>query len=290
MNYKMIQFIQSIHSDNLDSFFRMVTFLGEPYFALACIGMIYWCINKKSGLFIALCYSINTFMNPVLKDIFAVKRPELMYEDIRVLDKSDDYSFPSAHIQGASSVLLSLAVCFKNKIVTIISIILVLFVGISRIYLGAHYLTDIIGGIAVAIGVIKLLYYFYYSKTNINAGKILIIISLLLCILSLILFRTFLCYAGWGFLIGMFMGYMIEEKYVHYCIPTNYFVKAIILIIGLLGMLGVSFLWLYTLGDNLFSILGLYFLLGLYIFAGFPIVIVRLKLCKNVRGGEGIGK
>jgi len=106
----------------------------------------------KIGLPIAGALSASAILGPlVLKNIFAIERPDLN----QLIDISG-FGYPSGHAMNAAvffgmCAIMALRYC-KNKPLkiglTIGAGICILLVGLSRIYLGVHTLTDVIGGYA----------------------------------------------------------------------------------------------------------------------------------------------
>lgn len=89
----------------------------------------------------------------LLKTGFERARPELKYRLVEV----DSFSYPSGHSLGAASVYLMLAIILSKNLssvsgksfITAALLLLVLFIGISRMYLGVHYFSDVIGGFLI---------------------------------------------------------------------------------------------------------------------------------------------
>ena len=153
--YKLITF----NMDNLiTNFYKIITFLGSTKFIVALCGifLILFIILKKKNYGLVICgvLIISTLINNLLKIIFVRERP-----DVLKLVFEDSYSYPSGHTMAAVSmygILLYLVIKSNiNKnlkiLLAIILSIIPILVGLSRVYLGAHFITDVIGAFLMAI-------------------------------------------------------------------------------------------------------------------------------------------
>ena len=143
---------------NLTDFFKFMTFLGEGVsIASFCVlALIVTFILKKRniGLIVAGCVTFNSLFSEGLKRIIQRPRPEIL----RLINESS-YSFPSSHTLASVS-LCGILIYFILKsewdrnVKIIISSLLVLFpllIAISRIYLGVHNASDVLGGAIIAM-------------------------------------------------------------------------------------------------------------------------------------------
>ncbi len=130
---------------------------AEELLLIVLIGYLYWCRDKDLGRHVALTAIAALVLNPMIKNIAARRRPYLDHGKIRILrpvDSSADvndiaaqgFSFPSGHSTNAVSVYGSLAVSAKNRWITALAVAVPILVGLSRVTVGAHYPTDVLGG------------------------------------------------------------------------------------------------------------------------------------------------
>lgn len=145
--------IVRLMNTNLTFIMTFISHLGSAVTLITLvIGGVLLLKNKKHSRLIALNLILVFVLNRLLKLIIARPRPEVLK-----LAEAGGYSFPSGHAMisfGFYGFLIYLV--YKNisnkkiKYPLIIFLsILILLIGISRIYLGAHYATDIIGGFAI---------------------------------------------------------------------------------------------------------------------------------------------
>lgn len=142
----------------LTSIYKVITFFGSTSFIvlLCVIFLIIFIILKKKnyGLIITGVLVISTIFNNVIKIILCRERP-----DVLKLVVENTYSYPSGHTMASVSmygILLYLVLKsnINKKLKIVLSVILgvlPILVAMSRVYLGAHFATDVIGAFLASI-------------------------------------------------------------------------------------------------------------------------------------------
>lgn len=155
-----------IISDAMTPFIKFITCLGGTV-GIIVVGLISMFVinDKKNNISFSICLISSTIINNVIKLFFARARP-----NINPLMIENTYSFPSGHSM-MSMILYGYLIYllynnFKNKkyrwlLISVFSV-LILFIGFSRIYLGVHYVSDVIGGFV--LGIAYLILYIDVSK------------------------------------------------------------------------------------------------------------------------------
>lgn len=148
--------INSLKSDFMDSFFRIITRFGDEeiliLIALACLIFIK---NRRIGLSIVINLASVGLINYILKEIIQRPRPPI---EFRMVQEAS-YSFPSGHAMASLAfyglIIYYLSSYIKNNKIRNISFVglsvLIFLIGISRIYLGVHYASDILAGFLISI-------------------------------------------------------------------------------------------------------------------------------------------
>ena len=153
-------------NDNTTPYIEVFTNLGGALVLVGVSLMIGAIIrNKKISIAILVNLLLATLLNLATKAVFQRERPNISNWLVNELG----YSFPSGHSSVSMAYYGFLIYLVYKKIkntklkwfaITILSII-ILFVGISRIYLGVHYLSDVLGGFLFSIIYLIIFVYFY---------------------------------------------------------------------------------------------------------------------------------
>lgn len=154
MDKNLADFMNSIRNPFLDVFFRTITFTGETVpvilMTLVVIILFLYFKHRKEAALVAL-YMLGTWrLNELLKGIINRPRPDVSLW----LVKTTGLSMPSGHSMNFMAfMLISLYfvwVYSKNKKMNIgltaIMLLYTILVGLSRVYLHVHYISDVITG------------------------------------------------------------------------------------------------------------------------------------------------
>jgi membrane-associated phospholipid phosphatase len=136
---------------------RAVTELGSSWFAaIVCGGILLWLVWQRrfnTAVAIGGIFFVAKLLETGLKLTFERARPSVVPH----LQDAGGYSFPSGHTMTAvitygllAAVLVSQLGGRARYVPPVIAAVIVLAVGFSRIYLGVHYLTDVLAGTLVA--------------------------------------------------------------------------------------------------------------------------------------------
>lgn len=159
--------VLKLRTESLTKIMGILTNFGGAYMLIGLAIMItIFSKNKKTAFIIDLNLIIITIFNLILKNIIQRPRPE----GYRLIAESG-YSFPSGHSMISMAfyglIIYMIWKTMKNKklrnIICVLITILVILIGISRIYLGVHYASDVIGGFVVSIA--YLIVYVSITKT-----------------------------------------------------------------------------------------------------------------------------
>lgn len=134
---------------------KFITNFGGAIFVISLTTILFFVIkDKKIGISIITNLGIVTILNQIIKFIMQRPRPT----EFRIIEETG-YSFPSGHSMISMAfygyLIYLIYKYVKNKYIKWISIVvlslLICTIGISRIYLGVHYTSDVLGGFLISI-------------------------------------------------------------------------------------------------------------------------------------------
>ena len=146
--------------DSLTPIVKVITWFGNATFILPLTVVLFILIkNKKTGFLIGMNLVIVTILNQALKFILQRPRPT----EFRIINEIG-YSFPSGHSMVSMAfygfLIYLIYKNVKNKYLKVPLIIilslLIIMIGISRIYLGVHYTSDVLAGFLISIAYLVL--------------------------------------------------------------------------------------------------------------------------------------
>lgn len=157
----LLYFLESIRHPVLDAIFQFITYFGEDVLFLALALILLWCIDKHKAYYILISGFVASLAGQFLKLAFKVDRPWVKDPDFEPVasakEAANDYSFPSGHTIIVTSTWGATALSFGKKALRIAAPILILLVGVSRMYLGVHTPWDVLAGWGIGVATILLL-------------------------------------------------------------------------------------------------------------------------------------
>ena len=241
------------------AFFSFITLLGESGILVAVIAVFYLGFDKELGRFIGTNVVCATAWNPLIKNLALRRRPYFDNSGIECLKPvnsggdiydiaAQGYSFPSGHAMSSAATYGTIALRAriegmdygsktKGRILWLVAFFLPFIIGLSRVVLGVHYPTDVIfgwaAGYAIAIGLSAV----QKKVKNHNLFRLILVI---ITLPGIFYCHTDDYYSSLGLMIGLFIAFWFEEKYVNFPQTNDPLVGAAIFL-GLNALLKLPF-------------------------------------------------
>ena len=250
--------------------------------------IVYWCIDKKAGLFLITSLVISRFINGIMKVAVCAYRPNV--RDARIIPaghKPSGYSFPSGHTMWASPIFGGLAVLAwrRSKLFVSFCAVMIVLAAFTRIYLGVHTPQDVVcgtlGGLFAVWIAHKITLHLEHENYFLAAGILLCIAGTAYTVMkpypmdyvdgkllvdpAKMMLDTF--YAV-GMMTGFIAGRVIERKYINFRTPGLTMKSAVMAAIGLVPVYFIvltfagSYTWLFDVLGEMFTVKGGRFVMG----------------------------
>lgn len=292
-------FFLNIANPTLDFLANIASAVGEQTFVIAVILYIFYNYDKKKGfgLFTSVLFAVLGM--GILKAIVRAPRPFQVLESIggKRLETATGYSFPSGHTTTGSAFYTALALTYKKRSVSIFCAVMMVLVGLSRLYLGVHWPIDVFAGLLLGVTVsfvvsryLNALYddkqkrirlSMWIGSLSLVAGAITAIL-LNLSLIDEVAFTDLMKVFALGG--GGYLGFVLENKKVGFIVEEKRSKQILRYLLGLIGILvfmgakAVIPESLYALGAFL-----RYTMVGLWATGLYPLIGKNLRLFAGSR-------
>jgi len=150
-----------IHTSMLSTFFEAITFLGDGWFSIivALLVLVLSKKNKQLAFVILLAYISSGIFSQIIKNLIDSPRPKVYFEEHHLQYYIDTFancrigyrSFPSGHTASFFALATVFSNYWKKTSICIAAVLMSILVGYSRIYLGHHFLIDVLFGAIIGI-------------------------------------------------------------------------------------------------------------------------------------------
>ena len=147
----VIMWMQSMRSPVSDAVFALGSFLGEEEFFFLLFATLMWAIDLRVGFRIGMIFLASVWVNALAKAVIGHPRPYDLNPSVGRAQPELGYGLPSGHAQNAVVIWGGLAAWRRSQAAWIGAVLVVLLIGLSRIYRGVHFPTDVIGGWLIGI-------------------------------------------------------------------------------------------------------------------------------------------
>ena len=307
----LIQVLQTL-SPGLDIPMAFFSFLGTIEFYLLLIPLLFWVVDLQLGLRVLLVLICADVVGLYFKHLLHHPRPYWV-GDVQALSTEPSYGMPSTHASDTLSIWSYLVYHAQRRWLLIIAVLLILIIGLSRLYLGVHFPQDVVVGWLIGLGAFYLFVKFekrvlsWMQKQNLGSqigvgfgtSAVLIGLGLLVGILISVMPAPEV-WAGFatearspshyftlgGSLFGAIAGFALMRQYAQFRIDATWVRKGSRFILGIIGVVivwrGLDVLFgLIAPDETVFGYILRYIRYAattLWVMFGAPWVFLRLSL------------
>lgn len=136
--------------DGVMSFFTILG--GATVSILLCVSLVVFAQGNNVGMHSVYSLAVGQLVVQLFKRFVSRPRPYLALPEVKLRQGYilKDYSFPSGHTAASFSIFTAISIHYH--LISPVLLTVSLLIGVSRIYLGQHYPTDVIAGAALGIG------------------------------------------------------------------------------------------------------------------------------------------
>lgn len=128
---------------------KFFSFLGTEDFFMVVLPALYWCVDSNLGIRVVVILMLSGSLNDVFKMALHGPRPYWYSTKVHALATETSFGMPSGHAQNSTAVWGSMAAGLRKWWAWLVAILLILLIGLSRLYLGVHFPHDVLLGLLI---------------------------------------------------------------------------------------------------------------------------------------------
>lgn len=229
----LVEAVQSIRTEASDKCFLFLN-MFDTFLPYLLILVTTWHLkDKKKGFHLAILQSLGVFLYASIKYLVAEPRPYEIMPSLKILATSG-YGFPSGAALSSMIALgfISFFLHPTKLLVKVLCILLIIFIGIARIYLGAHFPSDVVGGWLIGLAILLLygvLIAYIEQGTNPLSNRLFFLTGLTAVITMLCINVSMDIIIITSFFIGTVIGYIFLKP----CSQKYSIISSIIAVAGI---------------------------------------------------------
>jgi membrane-associated phospholipid phosphatase len=163
-------YLNPYHRTDLDKFFICLTWLGDGLFSITVFLILLFMRRYSQACQLMVAFLVSALLAQILKNLFSMPRPKEFFAPgqyayfIDGVTHTGFSSFPSGHSTSIFALATLLALFEKNKKWNIGYLLGAVAVGYSRIYLGQHFLGDVLVGSFIGVSLAILVHWLFIEK------------------------------------------------------------------------------------------------------------------------------
>lgn len=178
-----LRLLEGLRHPVADTFFSLITYLGDETCFMALALILFWCVSKRRGYYLFAVGFFGLAVNQFLKLWFRVPRPWVTDPNFTIVESAraaaDGYSFPSGHTQNIVGTLGAIGITTRRIWIRVLCILGVVLVPFSRMYLGVHTPLDVGVAFLTAAALVAALWPFFRDEVSFrtSARYVLVILT-----------------------------------------------------------------------------------------------------------------
>jgi len=156
--------LQSWSAPGLTTFMNIVSLLGYSHACIAVAAIVACAWTRRAGVALVVIVALTAALTDIAKATWRAPRPEVVDARVQHLsvwqtrrgpdtapeaDAEDQFGFPSGHVAGAAALALGIASLARRRWAWISAGVWISLMAVSRMYLGRHFLGDVLGGFVI---------------------------------------------------------------------------------------------------------------------------------------------
>lgn len=279
-----------------------ITTYGEELLTMMIVAAIYWCVDKRQGVYTMLTWGTGRMINGLIKVTVCAYRPWI--RDARIMPvegaktTATGYSFPSGHTTTATAVFGSIAFSKKiTKMLRCLMIFMVFIVGFSRNYLGVHTPQDVLVGCGSTVLVLLFIRWLLEAvdkKKNLDIAVLITGMILSVCVMVYAGNKTYPIdydaagafivdpakmaidtYKGCGFFMAVLISWFVDRRWLKYEAEGPVINRVTGYVLGILGFFAVRYILVPLLPGNILGYTMDRFVRMIYVMLIVPLAIKK---------------
>lgn len=149
---EFLKWLEGLRTEFLNAFFQAVTAIGEEVLMILIVVTLWYAVDKRLAQRVLFITASSLCVNVIIKNFTRIPRPFTKGISCVRVDTATGYSFPSGHTQMFATWSSLFAMRYRRLWLSLLTGGMILLVGFSRLYLGAHYPSDVAVAILLGVG------------------------------------------------------------------------------------------------------------------------------------------
>ena len=229
-------------SPDFDGVFKFFTFLGDEEFFLILLPLVYWSVDRSLGVRLMVVTLFSSLINATAKEIGAQPRPFGYDSRVEAIVGAGGYGLPSGHTQAAVVIWGFIAAETRRRWMWFLATFLMFGVGVSRIYLGVHFPTDVLGGALLGIFILWLWRRFGQAIEHWFCSQSLrsqLALAVAVPFLIMAAFPSEDVVTASATFLGLSVGIVLERRHLHFSASGSIIARVVRFLVGGLILVGL---------------------------------------------------